>query len=257
MAIAAKRTQKVIARRQDLIEGTIKSIATLGYSNSTVQTICEAVGMSRGLIGHYFKGKDDLLVEAFRHLCALADDDVRQAIRVIGDDPLQRLLAATSATFTRSATRRDNALVWLAYCGAAPWNGSMKELHNRLYRRYRTWIQRLMEQAAEERGIVIDAKRAALTYAQMVDGFWIGWLMDREAYSLEDANQIACDWLLDLFGERRPAKRKVATVQSASASSSKERVRSTQAGRKKRIGSKSGLVPAAQKAKPRQKTARA
>ncbi|HVJ40538.1 MAG TPA: TetR family transcriptional regulator C-terminal domain-containing protein [Dongiaceae bacterium] len=215
MAIAAKRTKTIIARRQDLIQGTIKSIASLGFNNSTVQTICEAAGLSRGLIGHYFKGKDDLLLEAFRHQTAQADEDTRQAIRAVGDDPLQRLLAATSVTFTRPANSRENALVWLAFCGVAPWNASMNELHSRLYRRYRSWIQRMMEQAAAERGIEIDAKRAALTYAQMVDGFYIGWIMDKGAYSLQEANQIVCDWVLGLFGEQPSKKRKDAAIKAA------------------------------------------
>jgi TetR/AcrR family transcriptional regulator, transcriptional repressor of bet genes len=215
MATAAKRTQTIISRRQDLIRGTIKSIANLGYNNSTVQTICEAAGLSRGLIGHYFKGKDDLLIEAFRHMCAQADEDTRQAIRAVGEDPLQRLIAATAVTF-RSAASRDSALVWLACCGAAPWNKSMTELHNRLYRRYRVWIERMMDQAARERGIKIDAKRAALMYAQMIDGFWIGWLMDREAYSLDEATDCVSDWVLGLFGERRPVKRGTANARPAS-----------------------------------------
>jgi TetR/AcrR family transcriptional repressor of bet genes len=215
MAIAAKRTKTIIARRQDLIQGTIKSIANLGFNNATVQTICEAAGLSRGLIGHYFKGKDDLLLEAFRHQTAEADEDTRRAIRAVGEDPLQRILAATSVTFLRSATSREHAMVWLAFCGVVPWNDSMRELHSRLYRRYRSWIQRMMEQAAAERGIEIDAKRCALTYAQMVDGFWLGWTMDREAYSLEEANQIVCDWVLGLFGERTSAKQKSAAIKAA------------------------------------------
>jgi TetR/AcrR family transcriptional repressor of bet genes len=207
MAIAAKRTQTIIARRQDLIEGTIKSIAQLGYANSTVQTICEAAGLSRGLIGHYFKGKEDLLIEAFRQQCARADDETRQAIRAVGDDPLRRLLAATEVTF-RSWISEENALVWLAFCGVAPWNAEMSELHTRLYRRYRAWVERMLVQAAEQRGIAIDAKRAALTYSQMIDGFWIGWVMDRQAYEMEEATEIVCDWVLDLLGEKRPSRRK-------------------------------------------------
>lgn len=219
MASAAKRARTITARRQDLIQGTIKSIANLGYNNSTVQTICEAAGLSRGLIGHYFNGKDDLLIEAFRHMCAQADEDTRQAIRAVGEDPLQRLLAATIVTF-QSAASRDNALVWLACCGAAPWNERMNELHNRLYRRYRVWIARMMAQAAQERGITIDAKRAALTYAQMVDGFWIGWLMDPTAYSLEEATACVSDWVLGLVGERPTAKRKAAVRPSGKTESS-------------------------------------
>jgi len=209
MATSAKRTQTIIARRQDLIQGTIKSIAALGYNNSTVQTICEAAGLSRGLIGHYFKGKDDLLIEAFRHHCAQADEEMRQAIRAVGEDPLQRLLAATSVTFGSWADR-ENALVWHAFCGVAPWNAEMRELHNRLYRRYRIWIERMMVQAASERGLKIDTKRTALTYVQMVDGFWMGWIMDQEAYSIGEATKIVSAWLLDLFGEQRAGKAKAA-----------------------------------------------
>lgn len=210
MAVAAKRTKTIIARRQDLIQGTIKSIAALGYHNSTVQTICEAAGLSRGLIGHYFKGKDDLLIEAFRHLVAHADEHTRQAVRAVGDDPLQRLLAATEVTFSRAVASRENSLVWLACWGVAPWNPSMLELHHKLWRRYRAWIQRMMEQAALERGIEIDAKRAALTYAQMIDGFWLGWLMDKDAYSPAEAEEIVRGWVLDLFDERPAPRRKPA-----------------------------------------------
>lgn len=215
MAVAAKRTKTIIARRQDLIQGTIKSIAALGYHNSTVQSICEAAGLSRGLIGHYFNGKDDLLIEAFRYLVHQADEQARQAVRAVGHDPLQRLLAATTVTFTRASESRENSMVWLACWGVTPWNPDMLALHQKLWRRYRAWIERMMAQAAHERGIEIDARRAALTYSQMIDGFWLGWLMDKEAYTPEDAEAIVRDWLLDLFGERPASRRKPVAKKSA------------------------------------------
>ena len=215
MAVAAKRTKTIIARRQDLIQGTIKSIAALGYQDSTVQTICEAAGVSRGLIGHYFDGKDELLIEAFRHLVAQADEHARQAVRAAGHDPLERLLAATTVTFTRAGASRDESLVWIACWGVAPWNPGMRELHHAIWRRYRAWIQRMMEQAARERGIAIDARRAALAYAQMIDGFWLGWLMDKDAYTLKEAEEIVRDWLLDLFGEQPAPRRNSASKKAA------------------------------------------
>ncbi|TXH35519.1 MAG: TetR family transcriptional regulator [Rhodospirillaceae bacterium] len=262
MATAAKRTKTIIARRQDLIKGTIKSIATIGYHNSTVQTICEAAGLSRGLIGHYFKGKDDLLLEAFRHQTAEADEDTRQAIRAVGTDPVQRLLAATSVTFMRSATSREHALVWLAFCGVVPWNDSMGELHAKLYRRYRSWIQRMMEQAAAERGIEIDAKRAALTYAQMIDGFWMGWIMDNEAYSLDEATEIVSDWVLNLFGEKPTPKRKAPAFKAAT-DSVQGRIAKAAAeiSQDRRTGEQadtaSSTTSTTQRTKPRRKSARA
>lgn len=206
MAIAAKRTKTIMARRQDLIQGTIQSIATLGYNNSTVQSICDAAGLSRGLIGHYFKGKDDLLLEAFRHLVSDAEENTRQAIRAVGTDPLQRLLAASSAAFSRAQAEGDkefnSSLVWLACWGVSPWVPEMKALQSKLWRRYRHWVERMFAQAAEERGLKIDARRAAIMYSELINGLWIGWLLDNEAYSPETAAGIVSDWLLDFFGER-------------------------------------------------------
>ena len=224
MAMAAKRTKTIMARRMDLIFGTMKSIAALGYSNSTVQTICDAAGLSRGLISHYFKGKDDLLLEAFRHLVAEADEDTRQAVRAVGEDPMQRLLAATDVAFKRARESRQNSMVWLACWGAAPWNPQMLELYHKLWRRYRIWVRRMIEQAAAQRGLDIDADRAALTYTQLVDGFWIGWLMDKDAYSPDEAASIIRDWVLDLFGER-PVKRKPGTVSAQRMNSRQKPVR--------------------------------
>lgn len=205
MASTLKREQTLTARRQDLVQGTIRSIAALGYANSTVQTICEAANVSRGLIGHYFDGKDALLLEAFRHLCDRQDAEMRDAIRAAGDDALDRLLTATEVSF-QSAASRENALVWLALCGVAPWTPRITGLYHTLYRRYRGWIEHMMVRAARDRGLTLNARHAALTYVQMVDGFWIGWLMDHEAYSLEEATEIVSAWLRATFGEAKPGK---------------------------------------------------
>lgn len=63
---------------------------------------------------------------------------------------------------------------------------------------------------------MIDARRAALLYAQMVDGFWMGWLLDRDAYSLEDATGIVSDWVLGLFKEADGRRRSSAASRSHS-----------------------------------------
>ncbi len=200
MAVAGKRTKTIIARRQDLIRGTIQSVARLGYANSTVQTICEAAGLSRGLIGHYFKGKDELLLEAFRHMVGEADEAMRKAIRAVGEDPLQRLMACVSTTF-RFSHADEEPSVGFAFWAVARWNPEMLRLHRKIWRRYRAWVERMMVAAAAERGLEIDARKAALTYAQMVDGFWLGWVMDEEAFSPQEAEETIHAWLRQLFHE--------------------------------------------------------
>lgn len=197
MAAPLKKTKTVLARRQDLIRGTIRSIAKRGFANSTVQTICEEAGLSRGLIGHYFKGKDDLLLEAFRALVTEADEETRRAIRGVAD-PLERLVAATRVSFER-AEDREKATVWLAFWGRARWTPAMQRLNHHLYARYRRWVQRQLDEAAARRGLKLDTRRAALMYAQMIDGFSLGLIMDPEAYTPREAAEIISAWLRGLF----------------------------------------------------------
>lgn len=200
-----KKSRIKMERREDLIQGTIRSIAAIGYSDATINTICEAAGLSRGLIGYYFKGKDELLIEAYRYLVAQANEDARRSVEGAGSDPMQRLLAATHMYFRRIRQEHEESLVTLACLGVAPWNAPMGELTRTLWRKYRGWIEKMIAAAATERKLDIDARKAAITYVHMGDGLWIGWLLDPEAYTLDEAEGILRDWLLDLLGERPAA----------------------------------------------------
>src|ERR1700743_2731482 len=86
-------------RPNDLSQAAISSIAEVGYDAVTVASICDAAGFSRGLIGHYFKGKDDLLLEAVRYITQSIGDITRDVVESAGPDPLDRLHAAITASF--------------------------------------------------------------------------------------------------------------------------------------------------------------
>jgi len=192
------RTQE--ARRHDLIQGALRSIALHGFQNSTVQTISEEAGVSRGLMAHYFDSKEDLLLATFQYLARNLDTEVRRRVRCVGRDPLLRLMAVAAATFSEANSDRGHAKVWLAFWGIATWKPEALALHRRLWGDYRRSIERLMERAANERGLVFDTKAAALVFTQLVDGLYLGWVLE-EAYTLDDAQKLLLDWLCERFSE--------------------------------------------------------
>src|SRR5580698_5348596 len=93
--IAQTRKPSRIAeeRKRDLIQAAIRDIAAHGYDAVTVATICEEAGFSRGLIGHYFSGKDDLLHEAVKTVATELGVAIRSAADTAGPDPVARLHA--------------------------------------------------------------------------------------------------------------------------------------------------------------------
>ena len=83
---------------------------------------------------------------------------MRQAVRAVGDDPLQRLLAATAVTFGSRARAGRTSMVWLACWGVGAVEPGDAGLHHKLWRRYRAWIERMIEQAAARARIELDVK---------------------------------------------------------------------------------------------------
>ena len=82
-------------RRRLLIEAAERCLAAHGIQGFTIDRICANV--SRGLISHYFAGKDELLAAVYRS--ALYGAIMGQVTVAGGATPLLRLRAAIDAAF--------------------------------------------------------------------------------------------------------------------------------------------------------------
>jgi len=65
------------ARRAQIIECAILTIAELGYAQASLARIAKRAGISAGVISYYFAGKDDLIAEVARHVFAVGETFVR------------------------------------------------------------------------------------------------------------------------------------------------------------------------------------
>jgi TetR/AcrR family transcriptional repressor of bet genes len=199
-----------VERRRNLIDAAIRNIAAFGYDAVTVATICEEAGFSRGLIGHYFTGKDELLLEAVRSVASELGEAIRIAAESAGPDPAARLHALIHASFTPPGFTPDKVAVWVALTGTARWLPGLGEIYRAIWRDYRAGVGRLLARAAKAAGVELDANRTALTFSQLVEGLWIGWAADPEAVT-QEAAEACCHAYLDLVlgtvRPRLPAKR--------------------------------------------------
>ena len=98
-----KREEKNQQTRRRIMDSALAELAANGYGGSSVNTICAAQGISKGIVYHYFESKDELYLacveECFQcltaHLSAALPEEDAGAV----EDQLGRYFSARMAFF--------------------------------------------------------------------------------------------------------------------------------------------------------------
>jgi AcrR family transcriptional regulator len=99
-------------RRDQFVDAAVELFAEKGFYRTTVQQIADKAGMSAGLIYHYARTKEDVLLLALLSILQTYRAEIPKALEGL-TDPLQRLWAAVDAYCRVVAGRRATAV--LAY----------------------------------------------------------------------------------------------------------------------------------------------
>ena len=182
-------------RRRLLIEAAERCLAAHGIQGFTIDRICREANVSRGLISHYFAGKDELLVAVYRSALYGAIMS-RLTAAAAGATPLLRLRAVIDSAFQPETFQRSNLRVWLALWGEIATNPKLQTVHRSLYRNYRARLAEAIAGVAAERRLAVDAPSLARNVIAMIDGLWLEWCLDPEALALDDVRR-ACLGLVE------------------------------------------------------------
>jgi AcrR family transcriptional regulator len=78
------------ARRAQIVECAVETIAEVGYGNASLAQIAKRAGISKGVISYHFAGKDELVQQVLAESMALAEAEMTPRIEA-GDGPIGRL----------------------------------------------------------------------------------------------------------------------------------------------------------------------
>jgi len=182
------------ARRVQLVEVTIDSLAEVGYVGTTLAEIARRAGVSPGLVAHYFDDKDGLLEAAFRTLARTLAARVRARL-ALARTPRGRVQAVIDTNLAPEEFDKRTGTAWLAFLGQV--------LHVRGLKRVQTAYQRRMLSNLRNdlRRLIPgeDARSLAAMIAAMIDGVWL-----RAALSeWQEADSESARALLTAFVEGR------------------------------------------------------
>jgi len=105
-------------RRVELAEAVFAVIRRDGINSATVRAVAAEAGWTRGVIGHYFADRDDLLLYAYRLAIRNTCDLVRAEARTLS--PLPALQFALSQMLPVDERSRVNFQIWLGFMGRRP-----------------------------------------------------------------------------------------------------------------------------------------
>ena len=205
---SAARDEGEEARRVQLIEVTIDSLAEVGYVGTTLAEIARRAGVSPGLVSHYFGDKDGLLEAAFRTLARTLAVRVRARLAQ-ARTPRARVQAVIDTNLAPEEFDQRTGTAWLAFWGQV--------LHVRGLKRVQTAYQRRMlsNLRSDLRRMIPgeEARSLAAMIAAMIDGVWL-----RAALSeWQEADSEAARALLTAFVEGRLSELAQAETERANA----------------------------------------
>ncbi|TLZ23000.1 MAG: betaine-aldehyde dehydrogenase [Gammaproteobacteria bacterium] len=182
------------ARRVQLVEVTIDSLAEVGYVGTTLAEIARRAGVSPGLVAHYFDDKDGLLEAAFRTLARTLAARMRARL-ALARTPRGRVQAVIDTNLAPEEFDQRTGTAWLAFWGQV--------LHVRGLKRVQTAYQRRMlsNLRSDLRRLIPgeEARSLASMIAAMIDGVWL-----RAALSeWQEADSESARALLTAFVEGR------------------------------------------------------
>jgi betaine-aldehyde dehydrogenase len=191
---ASPRDEGEEARRVQLVEVTIDSLAEVGYVGTTLAEIAGRAGVSPGLVAHYFDDKDGLLEAAFRTLARTLAARMRARL-ALAHTPRGRVQAVIDTNLAPEEFDKRTGTAWLAFWGQV--------LHVRGLKRVQTVYQRRMLSNLRNdlRRLIPgeDARSLAAMIAAMIDGVWL-----RAALSeWQEADSESARALLTAFVEGR------------------------------------------------------
>lgn len=188
------------ARRQQLIDATMKCIARKGMGSTTLADVAKEAGLSQGIVNLHFKSKDNLLNETLQFLADEYKAQFEKALRQGGPAPADRLLAVMQLDFKPRICDPRKLAVWFAYWGEVKVQPAYRKICDEFDQAYDDVVRRLCAAIIEDGGYDdVTAQTAADALTSMSNGLWLSCLISPQTWDRNNAMEAVLSYLRHVF----------------------------------------------------------
>lgn len=182
-------------RRQLMLQAARDSLARNGAQGSGVREICKDLGVSPGLLTHYFDGKDSLFIEAYEDM---AQDYLARIRAIAADRSLpaeERLKQLFMLYFSAEWSDAGTIGTYTGFWSLSQTIPSLKTAFERTFRGQHSAFETLIGDLVAERGVEIDPKAFAAFLLVFLEGIWLELCLNPNVVDKDSIQAICWDWL--------------------------------------------------------------
>lgn len=190
----------VEARRRQIIDATIRSIAEHGLNSTTLATVAEAAGLSQGILIFHFKTKNRLLEETLRFSSWEYTKNWQAAAADAAPDRLAMLVALVVTDFLPAVCNTKTLALWHAFLGEAdarPMYRTICEADDA--ERIKAMLEFCGELLAQNPNPQWTPELAALSIDSLSDGLWQNFHMSGGAMDQGKCLEVVLHFLGVIF----------------------------------------------------------
>ena len=192
-------------RQEELIAATMRCIARVGLSATTLQMVTREAGLSLGIANLHFQSKENLLRATLESVMREYHSGQFAILEDEGEvSPAVRLGRLLDFQFSARVTNREKMSVWFAYYGEASARPMYQKICASMDRLAANKLEQVLAALISTGGYQrLDAKQLATGYLAMIDGLWLSLLVAPRSLTKKNAKHIAATYFIDAFPRHR------------------------------------------------------
>lgn len=199
-AVKSGRTASKEARRQQLIEATIRCISKRGIGSTTLGDVAQAAGLSQGIVNLHFKSKDNLFNETLRYLAEEYRTLFEKTLEKAGPGAADKLLALMELDLRPSVCDPRKLAVWFGFWGEVKAMPTYRRMCNEYDRGYDKVLEQLCKEIiADGRYTNVSAASIAEVLSSLTNGLWLSCLINPKSWDRHAALESVRGYLQSVF----------------------------------------------------------
>lgn len=197
---ANRRTASRAARRQQLIDATMKCIARKGMGSTTLGDVAGEAGLSQGIVNLHFESKENLLKETLRSLAGEYREKFDKTLQKSGPHAADKLRAVMELDLGTSICNQRKLAVWFAFWGEVKSRPTYRRMCDAWDQRYEEVVAGLCDELIAD-GDYRNVRATTIAYgiSSMINGLWLSCLISPQTWDRSNAMDAMMSYLRNAF----------------------------------------------------------